>query len=299
MIQLDKVNKSFGSLTALREVTMQVEDGHIFGLVGTNGAGKSTLLRILAGIYRADSGQVLYVGAPVYENIPVKQEIFYISDDPYYFLNASIDEMKSYYRNLYPRFDQALYTKLLSGLDLDPNRKLHTFSKGMLRQAIIVLAFASRSHYILFDETFDGLDPVMRQAVKRLIASGVAENELVPVIASHNLRELEDIADHVSVLHRGSMVLDMRLDDMRADIYKIQCAFSEVPTPQWFQDLDVIQMEVRGRFATLVVRAPKAEILAAVQAREPVFMETIPLTLEEIFIAQMEGIGYEAKHILL
>lgn len=299
MITLEKVSKSFGRLQALREVSLQIGDGHIFGLVGTNGAGKSTLMRIMAGIYRADGGQVLLDGAPVFENMAVKREIFYIPDDPFTFMGASVADMKDYYRTLYPGFDGAIYARLTDALGLDPTRKVHTFSKGMLRQAMIVLAFASRCRYIFFDETFDGLDPVMRQAVKRLIADRVAEGELVPVIASHNLRELEDIADHVNVMHGGGTVLDMHLDDMRGDIYKIQCAFPEEPREEWFAGMDVIRTEIRGRFATLVVRGEKNGIMAAVESRGPLFLESVPLTLEEIFIAQMEGIGYEAHHILL
>ncbi len=299
MIHLQNISKSFEGLCALRDVSLEIADGTIFGLIGTNGAGKSTLLRIMAGIYQPDAGEILLDDAPVFEQLAVKSKLFYISDEPFYFNGATLEEMHRYYRTLYPNFSTDIYLRISANLQLDPTRKLSTYSKGMLRQAMIILAFASQARFIFFDETFDGLDPVMRQAVKGLIASSVAEGKLVPIIASHNLRELEDICDHVGVLHRGNMVLNMRLEEMQADIQKIQCAFQEQPQREWFDHLHPLDFKAQGRFCTLIVRAPETEVLAAVQAHAPLFFETMPLSLEEIFIAQMGGIGYEIQNILV
>ena len=299
MIQINQITKSFGRLEALKNVSLEVESGSIFGLIGTNGAGKSTLLRIMAGIYRPDAGQILLDGQPVYENPAVKAQLFYIADDPYYFNNASLAEMAAYYKTLYPNFSDTICHQLTTGLQLDKNRKLSTFSKGMLRQAMIILAFASQARYVFFDETFDGLDPVMRQAVKGLIASAVAEDRMVPVIASHNLRELEDTCDHVAVVHQGETVLTMQLDDIHQGIHKVQCAFNEVPEREWFSAVNPIDFQVQGRFCTLVARASREDVLDAVNAHQPVFLESMPLTLEEIFIAEMGGVGYEIQNILL
>jgi ABC-2 type transport system ATP-binding protein len=299
MISLQHIAKKFPDVEALKDVSLEVADGSIFGLIGTNGAGKSTLLRIMSGIYHADSGTVLLDGQPVFENLAVKSKLFYISDDPYYFNSAALIEMKHYYTSLYPEFSEDIYQRLAANLQLDPARKLSTYSKGMLRQAMIIMAFASRARYVFFDETFDGLDPVMRQAVKGLIASAVSEDRMVPVIASHNLRELEDICDRVGVLHQGNVVTTLELEDMQNDIQKIQCAFSEPPQKSWFSQVNPLKFKAQGRFCTVIARAPKEAVLAAAKAYNPLFLESMPLALEEIFIAQMGGIGYEAQNILL
>ena len=299
MINVSGIQKKFGTFTALKDVALEVKSGSIFGLIGTNGAGKSTLLRIMAGVYRPDAGEVLLDGRPVFENLAVKSQLFYIPDDPYYFNNASLQEMADYYRTMYPNFSQDILLQLAGSLQLDINRRLSTFSKGMLRQAMIILAFASQARYVFFDETFDGLDPVMRQAVKGLIASAVAEDRMVPVIASHNLRELEDICDHVGVVHQGELVLNMQLDELQEGIHKVQCAFGETPQREWFTDVNIIDLQVQGRFCTLVASASREEVLAAVNTHPPIVLESRPLTLEEIFIAQMGGVGYEIQNILL
>lgn len=299
MIRLRNIKKAFDGLCALKDVSLEVADGSIFGLIGTNGAGKSTLLRIMAGIYQPDEGEALLDDSPVFEQWAVKSRLFYISDDPFFLNGATLEEMRRYYCTLYPDFSQDTYLRITASLQLDPARKLSTYSKGMLRQAMIILAFASQARYVFFDETFDGLDPVMRQAVKGLIAASVAEGKLVPIIASHNLRELEDICDHVGVLHRGEIVLNMRLDQMQGDIQKVQCAFQERPQREWFDHLQPLEFKAQGRFCTLIVRASEDEALEAVRAHQPLFLESMPLTLEEIFIAQMGGIGYEVQSILV
>lgn len=299
MIELEQVTKCFGPILALEDVSLTVADGGIFGLIGTNGAGKSTMERIMSGVYRPDQGTVRLDGQSVFENAAVKKSLFYISDDPYFFPSATMEDMAAYYAALYQPFDRDMYHRISDNLRLDRNRRLATFSKGMLRQAMLIMAFASRARYVFFDETFDGLDPVMRQAVKGMIASAVAAGDMVPVIASHNLRELEDIADHVGVLHRGRFVLNLELGDLREDVQKIQCAFTEEPQAEWFKDLKVLDFKPQGRFCTLIVRSPRTEVWAAVNSHQPLFAEAMNLSLEEVFIAEMGGMGYEIKNILL
>ncbi|MGE5379819.1 MAG: ABC transporter ATP-binding protein [Methylocystaceae bacterium] len=299
MIEISKISKRFADITALSEVTAQIDNGSIFGLVGTNGAGKSTLLRILSGIYRQDSGQVWIDGQTVYENTNLKQSIFYISDDQYYFYNSSMEDMKRYYQCVYHSFSADIYNRLLKVFRLDEKRKINTFSKGMARQAFIIFGLASRPRYLFCDETFDGLDPVMRQAVKRLIADSVAEHQMTPIIASHNLRELEDICDHVGLLHQGGIVFDMDIDTLQAGIHKVQCAFETEKSGADFNDLKMLSFTRRGRLCTMVVRGDQSAIMAEIDRQRPQFCEAIPLSLEEIFIAEMEVIGYEVSKIIL
>jgi len=299
MIDINNVTKRFADITALSEVTAQIHNGSIFGLVGTSGAGKSSLLRILSGIYRQDEGQVWIDGQTVYENTALKQDIFYISDDQYYFYNSSMDDMRRYYKCIYHNFSDDIYQHLVKVFGLDPQRKINTFSKGMARQAFIIFGLASRPRYLFCDETFDGLDPVMRQAVKRLIADSVAEHEMTPIIASHNLRELEDICDHVGLLHKGGIVFDMDIDALQSGIHKIQCAFEAELNKADFADLELLSFTRRGRLCTLVARGEEKAVIAKINQHKPQFCELIPLSLEEIFIAEMEVIGYEVSKIIL
>lgn len=298
MIEIKNIRKSFGEICAVNEVSFAIPEGCIFGLVGTNGAGKSSLLRMMAGVYRSDAGQALIDGEDVFENTAIKQNVFYVSDDVFFFRNACMDDMRAYYRCLYPAFSDTVYQNLVKAFDLDPKRRIGTFSKGMTRQAMMIFAFASKAKYLLLDETFDGLDPVMRQAIKRLLAAGVSDYAATPVIASHSLRELEDICDRVGLLHKGGMVLDMDMERIEADMHKIQCAFAAEPRREWFDSIKLLTFEKRGRLCTLVAEGEPETILSAVNAHAPEFAEMIPLSLEELFVAKMEGIGYEIKDIL-
>lgn len=298
MIEIRGVAKSFGDICAVRSLSFSIPEGCIFGLVGTNGAGKSTLLRMMAGIYSPDTGEVVIDGGGVFENPEVKENLFYVSDDVYFFRNACMDEMRSYYKCVYPAFSDEVYARLAAAFDLDPKRRIGTFSKGMTRQAMMIFAFASRAKYLLLDETFDGLDPVMRQAVKRLLAAGVSDYQVTPIIASHSLRELEDICDRVGLLHKGGMVLDMDMERIETDMHKIQCAFATEAKEEWFHDLRLLSFQTRGRLCTLVAEGDPEAIMASINAHAPQFAELIPLTLEELFVSKMEGIGYEFKDIL-
>ena len=299
MIELKNVDKKFRDIQAADHITASVREGMIFGLVGSNGAGKSTLLRMICGVIKPDSGEVLADGAPVYENPDVKSQICFLSDSPYYFANADIEEMRDYYMTLYPSFDRKLFDSLVKKFGLEPKRKISSFSKGMKKQVSILLGLCAKTKYLLCDETFDGLDPVVRQAVKSLFASEIMNRDFTPVISSHNLRELEDICDSVGLLHRGKLLLTQELDQIKANICKLQCV---IPDPHREQEmisaLHIIRMERTGSLLTMTVRGTREKVLALAQDSGAVFAETVPLTLEEIFISETEVAGYDIKDFI-
>lgn len=298
MIKTENLSKSFDNIVALSNVTAEIKKGSIFGLIGSNGAGKSTFLRLLAGIYRPNNGTITIDGENVYENPTVKSKLFYISDDQFYFTNGNMQDMADYLKIIYPRFSLDKFDKLSALFHLDTKRKLNTFSKGMQKQAHIILALSAQPEYLFCDETFDGLDPVMRQAVKRLLADAVAEREMTPIIASHNLRELEDICDHVGLLHQGGIVFEREIDDLRLGIHKVQCAFDSPKERAAFAELDVVSHNNRGSLSTLIVRGEHEKTTSVIAKMEPLYYEIIPLTLEEIFITEMEVLGYDIKQLI-
>lgn len=298
MIEIKSVTKNFGDIRSLDSVSATIKQGSIFGLVGSNGAGKSTLLRVMCGVYAADHGEVLYDGRNVYENEEVKNEIIYLSDEQFFLPHSTIEEMSGLYKSVYKNFDMQRYAKLCEMFRLDPRRKISTFSKGMKKQASVILALSARPKYLLCDETFDGLDPVMRQFVKRLLAEDVSENGLTPVIASHNLRELEDICDHVGLLHKGGILFESEIDQLKMGIHAVQAVFTDYVDASAFKDLDIVSMKRRSSMITLVVRGEREEIEAFFEKLQPRFYEIIPLTLEEIFISEMEERGYDYSEII-
>lgn len=298
MIKISNVTKSFGNIRALDNVSAEIGEGSIFGLIGSNGSGKSTLMRVMCGIIRPDKGNVFYDGSQVYENTLIKNEIIYLSDDQFFMPYSSIDDMKNLYKSVYPSFSPDRYKQLCDIFGLDTQRKINTFSKGMQKQASILLALSVRPKYLLCDETFDGLDPVMRQLVKRLLAEDVAERKLTPVIASHNLRELEDICDHIGLLHKGGILFEREIDDLKLNIHKVQAVFPESVTEERFIPLDTVSIDRRGSLFTLIIRGSESEIMSKINELSPIFSEMIPLTLEEIFISEMEGRGYDFSKII-
>ena len=298
MIKADNLTKRFQGVTAVDHVHAEIQDGTVFGLIGTNGAGKSTFLRMAAGILKPDEGTITLDGETVFEDIRVKARCFYIPDEPYFLGNGTADDMKTFYLGIYPNFDTERFDRLLKSFELDGRRKIQTFSKGMKKQLAVLLGICAGTDYLFCDETFDGLDPVMRQTVKSLFANDIEERNLTPVIASHNLRELEDICDHVGLLHRGGMLLSKDLDDMKMNIHKIQCVLPAGLDRTNLQDLDIMTTEQRGSLLTLTVRGQKEEIQARMQSYHPVFFEMIPLSLEEIFISETEVAGYDIKKLI-
>lgn len=299
MIELREIKKRFGNVDAVTGLTGEIREGSVFGLVGTNGAGKSTCLRMMAGVLKPDQGTVLVDGQEVFENEEMKSRIFFISDDQYYLPNSTPKDMMEYYSIFYPCFDEQRFWELLKKFGLDGERRIHTFSKGMKKQLSVILGLCANTKYLLCDETFDGLDPVMRQAVKSMFALEIINRDFTPVIASHNLRELEDICDHVGLLHKGGILLSRDLEDLKANIHKVQCVVDEESRQRLIQELDVMQVENRGTLMTLTARGSREDIVEKIREKNPVFWEVLPLTLEEIFISETEVVGYDIKNLLL
>ena len=300
MIEINGVNKSFGSLKALDNIIATIQEGSIFGLVGTNGAGKSTLLRILCGVLKADTGTALIDGEDVYENPHAKEKVCFLSDTAYFFPNATIRTMQNYYEIVYPNFNSERFEELVEKFGLDRNRKINSFSKGMKKQVSVLLGICTGTKYLLCDETFDGLDPVMRQAVKSIFAMELMNRQFTPVIASHSLRELEDICDHVGLLYKGGILLSKDLEDMKFHIHKVQCVIQDpVKEEELLTELHVLQHDKRGSLLTVVARGTKQEILMSIEDKHPIFSEVLPLTLEEIFISETDVARKKKKNLIL
>lgn len=300
MIELLDLEKSYDDIKAVNRVSLSVMDGEVFGLVGTNGAGKSTILRIIAGVIQPDLGIVCVDNRPVFDNPEVKKDIFYISDDQYFLPNSSPEDMAEYYEGIYEKFDKLRFFKMCNGFGLDIKRKISTFSKGMKKQISILLGICAGTKYLLCDETFDGLDPVVRQGVKSLFAAEMEDRGLTPVIASHNLRELEDICDHVGLLHQGGVILSEDISDMKLNMQKVQCVFaSDEDEKKALEGIDILLHEKRGRLHTITMRGEREEIEAAFKRGNPVFFEVLALTLEEIFISETEVVGYDIRKFIL
>ncbi len=298
MIKINGVSKYYDTVKSLDSVTAEIKGGSIFGLVGSNGSGKSTLLRIMCGIFRADGGQVLYDGENVYENSALKDKIVYLSDDQFFLPSSTLLDMANMYAAVYSSFSWETYERLVKLFNLPKNRKISTFSKGMQKQSAILLGLSAKPKYLLCDETFDGLDPVMRQLVKRILAEEVAESGLTPVIASHNLRELEDICDHIGLLHKGGILFESEIDSLKENIHTVQAVFSHEVGTDELAALDTVSIKQRGSMVTAVVRGTKEEVAVKVEALSPDFYEIIPLTLEEIFISEMEERGYDYAKVV-
>jgi ABC-2 type transport system ATP-binding protein len=300
MIELLNLEKSFDDIKAVNRVSLNILDGEVFGLVGTNGAGKSTILRIISGVIKPDEGIVVVDKRPVYDNPEVKRDVFYISDDQYFLPNSTPEEMAVYYENIYQSFDKLRFYKLCSGFGLDVKRRINTFSKGMKKQVSILLGICAGTKYLLCDETFDGLDPVVRQGVKSLFAADMSDRGLTPIIASHNLRELEDICDHIGLLHQGGVILSEDIEDMKLKMQKVQCVFqSEEEEKAAIEGLEVLLCEKRGRLSTYTIRGEREEVEAAFKRGNPVFFEVLALSLEEIFISETEVVGYDIRKFVL
>ena len=299
MLEAKNVVKTFDGFRALDCLNMTVPKGAVYGLVGPNGAGKSTIIRHLAGIYRQDSGEVLLDGQPVYENPAVKRRMTVIGDDWYYFPQANIREMARFFAGLYPAFSWERYEKLKQVFPLDEKMMLRRMSKGMQKQAAFWLAVCCMPEYLILDEPVDGLDPVMRRQVWSLLLGDVSERGTTVLVSSHNLRELEDVCDHVGILNRGQVLLERSLSDLQDNTVKLQVAYAGVTEPMLPSELNILHRSHVGRVYTYIVRGSRAEILRRMEITEPILLESIPLTLEEIFIYELGGVEYAAKDILL
>ena len=293
MLELKHVTKTFGTFKALDDLTMTVPKGAVYGLVGPNGAGKSTAIRHIAGIYRPDSGSITLEGLPVYENSQVKETIGYIPDDVFFFPSATMEEMRKFYKGMYPKFDDELFERLYDAFNLPRKSQIRRFSKGMQKQAAFHLTLSCRPGILILDEPVDGLDPVMRRQVMSLILSDVAEHGTTVLISSHNLRELEDICDHVGIMDHGKMLLERSLADMQGSTVKVQLV-GNVP-----KNLEVLHETTSGRLKTLVVRGDADTVSRTIAAGNPDYFDVLPLSLEEIFIYELGGVNYEVKNIIL
>ena len=293
MLEMKNVTKTFGAFKALDDLTLTVPQGAVYGLVGPNGAGKSTAIRHLTGVYRPDSGQITLAGAPVFENPAAKRRIGCIPDDVFYYPSASLEDMRRFYRGIYPTFDDALFERLYEVFQLPRKSPIRRFSKGMQKQAAFHLTLCARPEVLILDEPVDGLDPVMRRQVMSLILSDVAEHGTTVLISSHNLRELEDVCDHVGIMDHGKMLLEKSLADMQGLTHKLQIV-GDAP-----QGLDVLHESASGRLKTLIVRGQVEDISARAAAAKPAYFDVLPLSLEEIFIYELGGVNYAVKDILL
>ena len=297
MIEVRNVIKEFDGFRALDDLTMTVPTGSVYGLVGPNGAGKSTIIRHLTGIYLQDSGEITVDGAKIFENPAVKSRIAYIPDDIFYFSNSSIREMMDFYRSIYPTFDEARFKKLGEVFQLDPRRQMRRLSKGMQKQAAFWMAVSLRPEILILDEPVDGLDPVMRRQIWSIIMADVAENGTTVLVSSHNLRELEDVCDHVGIMNKGKIMIERSLNDLQENIVKIQLALPDGEVLP--EGLDILHRASTGRLQSLIMHGNRDELIAKLNTANPLFIDVVPLTLEEIFIYELGGADYEVKDIVL
>lgn len=298
MIFASNLTKTFGETVALNNIELNIGRGQVFGLIGSNGSGKSTLLRILSGVYIADGGKALIEDQEILDNPALKSKIFFLSDTPYYFANATLKEMAEFYSKMYKNFSYERLSELSKIFPIDHNTKMNNMSKGMMRQASIMLAFASCPDYLFLDEAFDGLDPVMRESLKRLITKDIIDRNLTVIITSHNLRELEDMCDRVGLLHKGKIIFNDNLENLKGKVHKVQAAFNSIQSIENFKGLEILKFERTGSMVQLVARGRKDEILDHINKMQPILLESIPPTLEELFIFELGGLGYDFTEIL-
>lgn len=298
MIIAKSLTKKFDDKTALDNITLTIRDGCIYGLVGSNGSGKSTLLRLISGIYMEDGGEISIDGEKCFNNPDVKSQVAFLGDTPYFLPQSNLKEMADLYSNMYPIFDYEIYNYLLGAFPLDQTARLSTFSKGMQRQASLVLALSANPRYLLMDEAFDGLDVVMRRVLANIIIDRVEKCGMTVIIASHNLRELENICDHICVIHNGKIISNGDLDSLRGNIHKIQVAFEKVPDSSIFENLYIMKTERTGSLLSMIVKGDEEKIMQFINRLSPLYAECIEPTLEEIFIYELEVVGYDVKNIL-
>ena len=298
MIEIKNTTKRFENAVALDAISISVPRGCIYGLVGTNGSGKSTLLRLISGVYSSDYGEVLLDEIGIYENPMLKQRIFFVSDDLYFHPQASLTDMANFYRAAYCHWDEPRYQKLCELFPIGKKQKLSTFSKGMRRQAALILALASNPDYLLLDEAFDGLDPVIRHAVRKIISDMISEYNMTVIISSHNLRELEDFCDRVGLLHLGHLKMECAVDAIQSSFCKVQAVMKPMPERLELDKIRVLSQEIRGSVATLICAASEEDVREELQRYTPVLVEAVSLTLEEVFIYEMEAVGYDYNKVI-
>lgn len=298
MIEATNITKRFGDCTALDHISCTIPGGCIYGMVGTNGAGKSTFLRLITGVFRADEGTILMDGEPIYENPVMKKRMCYLPDELFFLSGSNMQGMADFYHSIYTDFDYQKFEKLTKDFQLNPKSPINAFSKGMKRQAATILALATNPDYLFFDETFDGLDPIMRNVVKSLICKDVIDRGATAIITSHSLRELEDTCDQLALLHKGGIVLQSDVQDLKTNLFKVQIAFDGALERDMFRNITILNFKKTGSVATLIVRGVKNEVLYTLRGMNPLLLDVLPLTLEEVFTYEVEALGYNFEKIL-
>lgn len=293
MIEIKEVTKSFNDFKALSNITCTIADGSIYGMVGSNGAGKSTFMRVLTGVYKPDSGNVFVDSEILYDNPNVKEHMVYVSDELFFLAGANMEKMAKFYAAMYDNFSYEKFFELTESFKLNSKKNIATFSKGMKRQAAIILALSTNAKYMFFDETFDGLDPVMRNFVKNLIYQEVCKNNASAIITSHSLRELEDICDHLALFHQGGLVLDSDIINLKTMQMKVQIAFTDSFDKSRFERLDITRYRQQGSVANMIISGNHEETIAYLKSLEPKILDVLPLSLEEVFTYEMESLGYK------
>ena len=292
MIKARKLTKRFGEVEALVNLNCNIPQGCIYGLVGANGSGKSTFLRLCNGIYQPDEGNISINGGEVFDNPSVKEHCVFVPDDLYFLPQSNLNRMMQLYESMYPYFSKARFKELCAAFKLSATRPLNTFSKGMRRQAATILALSAMTDYVFFDETFDGLDPVMRNLVKGMLYDDVLERGCTAVVTSHSLRELEDTCDQLSLLYEGGIVFESDVQNLKTTLFKVQVAFSKEYDRSMFDELDILAFNKQGSVSNLIIRGDSAKSKAIIAAKDPLILEILPLTLEEVFLFEMEALGY-------
>ncbi len=293
MITVQNLVKRFDGFTALGGISCTIPEGSIYGMVGSNGAGKSTFLRLLCGIYKPDSGAIYIDGMPVWENPKAKELFMFVPDELYFINGANMERMAKLYSSIYDSFCFETFKKLSARLKLNTKKSMNGFSKGMKRQAAIILALSTKPKYIFFDETFDGLDPVIRNVIKGIIYEEVVERKATAIITSHSLRELEDTCDQLALLHKGGLVFERDITDLKTSLFKVQIALNQEYDKSAFEDIDMLHFSKKGSVSNMIVRGNKEETIAKLKAHMPVILDVLPLTLEEVFTYEMSALGYE------
>lgn len=299
MIKVEQLTKRFENFTALDNISCTIMDGCIYGMVGSNGAGKSTFLRLVTGIYKPDSGRITVDGMDTYENPQAKGLMAFVPDELYFLNGATMERMAQLYASVYEQFDMERFKHLTESFQLNSKRNLSTFSKGMKRQVATILAISSKPKYLFMDETFDGLDPVMRNLVKSIICQDVEERKATAILTSHSLRELEDTCDQLSLLHKGGLVFESDITSLKTSLFKVQVAFREEYNKDKFEGIDVLHYQKKGSVANIIVRGDRGEVVNRISLMQPVILEVLPLTLEEVFTYEMEALGYSFGEVLL
>jgi len=298
MIEIKNLTKRFGQTCALSGLNMKISESGIFGIVGSNGAGKSTLMRLICGVYQPDTGEAVVDGQPVFDNPKAKEKCVFLSDTVYFPLGATLNSMSKTYANHYPNFSSVDYDELIKRFGLNPNASLSSFSKGMQKQAVIILALACNCKYTVLDETLDGLDPVMRGVVKKHIYETVMDKNATVIITSHSLRELDDTCDNLAMLHEGKIIYQKDVQDLKTSLIKVQIAFSDDFDFKRFVGLDVVKYTKNGSVANLIVKGDRDEISEDLKAKKPMLLEIVPLSLEEIFTYELRERGYAFEDVV-